>query len=130
MICLGDVELSHVLPVFRSKNELSINERFLKTQNKNLILKNLQFGFRADWTPVMPPVGTNPVNFLVGPDAIKKARQRFKNEVEKGRMLGGVGWTRKRVENFLEKQKVTLYRVGLFQKMVTKMDELFTIIPA
>ena len=104
MIWVGDVELSHVLPVFRSKNELSINERFLKTQNKNLILKNLQFGFRADWTPMMPPVGTNPVNFLVGPDAIKKARQRFKNEVEKGRMLGGVGWTRKRVENFLGKK--------------------------
>ena len=77
MICLGDVELSHVLPVFRSKNELSINERFLKTKNKNLILKNLQFGFRADWAQVMPLVGATPVNFLTGPDAIEKARKRF-----------------------------------------------------
>ena len=129
MVFLGDVDLSLLLPVFRSKkNELSINERFLKTQDKNLILKNLQFGFRADWSPKMPPVGTTPVYFLIGPDAIKKARQRFKNEMEKGRMLGGVGWTRKRVESFLGKKKVTLYRVGRFQKMVTKTDELFTII--
>ena len=105
-VFLGDVDLSHLLPSYRSKKELAINKNFFKTQDRHIILKNLQFGFRADWTPVMPPVGTNPVNFLVGPDAIKKARQRFKNEVEKGRMLGGVGWTRKRVENFLGKKRL------------------------
>ena len=116
-VVLGDVDLSHLLPVFRSKSELSINKRFLKTQDKNLILKNLQFGFRADWTPVMPPVGATPVNFLIGPDAIKKARQRFKDEVGKGRMLGGVGWTRKRVENFLCREKSLRYTVwGCFKK--------------
>ena len=82
---------------------MTINKHFLKTQDKNLILKNLQFGFRADWAQVMPAVGATPVNFLIGPDAIEKARKRFKNEVEKGRMLGGVGWTRERVENFLER---------------------------
>ena len=101
---LGDVDLSRLLPSFRSKHELTINKYFLKAQKKNLILKNLQFGFRADWTPVMPPVGVTPVNFLKGAEAIKKARARFKNEVKKGRMLGGVGWTRKRIENFLGKK--------------------------
>ena len=47
---LGDVDLSRLLPPFRSKHELAINKNFLNTQKKNLILKNLQFGFRADWT--------------------------------------------------------------------------------
>ena len=103
-MCLGDVTLSHLLPPFRSDYELAINERFLRAQKKNLILKNLQFGFHADWTPIMPPVGVTPVNFLRGSVAIKKARARFKNEMEKGRMLGGVGWTRKKVDNFLGKK--------------------------
>ena len=94
---LGDVDLSHLLSPFRSKQELTINKHFFKAKEKNLILKNLQFGFRAEWTPVMPPVGATPVNFLRGSDAIRKARARFKNEIEKGRMLGGVGWTRERV---------------------------------
>ena len=83
---------------------MEINKHFLKTQNKNLILKNLQFGFRADWAQVMPPVGATPVNFLIGPDAVRKARKRFENEVGKGRMLGGKGWTREKVENFLGKK--------------------------
>ena len=83
---------------------MTINKHFFKTQDKNLILKNLQFGFRADWAQVMPPVGATPVNFLTGPDAIEKARKRFKEKVEKGRMLGGRGWTRERVENFLGKK--------------------------
>ena len=49
----------------------------------------------------MPPVGVTPVNFLRGSEAIKKARERFKNEIKNGLMLGGVGWTREKVENFL-----------------------------
>ena len=51
----------------------------------------------------MPPVGTTPVNFLKGAEAINKARERFAGEVKKGRMLGGVGWTRGKVENFLKR---------------------------
>ena len=92
-----------------------INKLFLRTQEKNLILKNLQFGFRADWAPVMPPVGATPVNFLRGTEAIKKARARFTSEVEKGRMLGGVGWTREKVENFL-KRKVYVVPCGAVPK--------------
>ena len=92
-----------------------INKLFLRAQEKNLILRNLQFGFRADWAPIMPPTGTTPINFLRGADAIKKARARFTSEVEKGRMLGGVGWTRKKVEDFL-KQKVHVIPCGAVPK--------------
>ena len=52
----------------------------------------------------MPPVGPTPTNFLRGTEATKKARERFSAEVKKGRMLGGLGWTRKKVENFLKKK--------------------------
>ena len=115
------------MPPLRSKHELAINKNFLNTQKKNLILKNLQFGFRADWTPIMPPVGVTPVNFLRGSEAIKKARARFKNEIKNGWMLGGVGWTREKVENFLGK-KVYVIPCGRFQIGEKKMDELYTII--
>ena len=81
---VGEVDLSHLLPAFRSETELSINKRFLTTQNKNLILKNLQFGFRADWTPVMPPVGATPPNFLIGPVAIKKLVKGSQMRLKKG----------------------------------------------
>ena len=94
---------------------MAINKNFFKTQDKNLILKNLQFGFRADWAQVMPPVGATPANFLTGPEAIEKARKRFKEEVKKGRMLGGRGWTRERVENFLGK-KVYIIPCGAVPK--------------
>ena len=69
--------------------------------NKKLILRNLQFGFRADWAPVMPPTKLNPRNFLKGNRAVEKARARFVGEVKRGRMLGGVGWSRNKVEKFL-----------------------------
>ena len=76
---------------------------------------------------MMPPVGATPVNFLIGPDAVRKARKRFENEVGKGRMLGGKGWTREKLKISWEK-RFTQFHVGLCQKMVTKTDELFTII--
>ena len=111
----GDVFLLHLLPPFRDERTVGINIIFLRAHKKNLILKNLQFGFRADWAPIMPPTGTTPLNFLGGTDAIKKARARFTSEVEKGRMLGGVGWTREKVENFL-KQKVYVIPCGAVPK--------------
>ena len=69
--------MSHLLPPFRSEREILINEHFLIGPNKKLILRNLQFGFRADWAPEMPPTDTNPKNFLRGVVAVKKARARF-----------------------------------------------------
>ena len=63
----------------------------------------------------MPPIGATPINFLKGRDAIIKARARFTSEIEKGRMLGGVGWTRKKVEDFL-KRKVYVIPCGAVPK--------------
>ena len=80
-----------------------------------MILKNLEFGFRADWAPVMPTPNTSTQNFLRGADAIRKARARFTGEVKKGRMIGGAGWTKKRVENFL-KRKVHVIPCGAVPK--------------
>ena len=119
-MAIGDVILSHLLPSYRGKFELLINSLFLRGQEKDLILKNLQFGFRADWAPLMPPVGTTPVNFLMGAEDVRKAQARFKSEVKMGRMLGGIGWTREMVENFL-KRKVYVVPCGA----VPKNDDKF-----
>jgi len=35
------------------------------------------------------------------PEVAPKGRKRFKDELLKGRMLGGPGWTATKVENFL-----------------------------
>lgn len=77
---------------------------FLIGPDKNIVLKNLQYGFRADWALVMPPPPTSsPHNFLGNRVAIKKARDRFVGEVKKGRMLGGVGWSLGKVKKFLKR---------------------------
>ena len=52
----------------------------------------------------MPCPNTSPCNFLGRGEAVRKARARFTEEVKKGRMLGGVGWTRIKVENFLKRR--------------------------
>ena len=94
---------------------LDINERFLIGPYKDQILRNLKFGFRAKWAPTMPPCNVVPHNFLRGAEAIKKARARFISEVKKGRMLGGLGWSRKKVEKFL-KRKVHIIPCGAVPK--------------
>ena len=48
----------------------------------------------------MPPINKTPPNFLT-PGGVRKARERFSEEVKKGRMLGGVGWSKDIVERFL-----------------------------
>ena len=98
------MKLSHLLPPFRSNRDLAINNAFLIGKNKNLILRNLQFGFRASWASEMPPTNSIPHNFLRDKKALMKARARFSQEVKKGRMLGGVGWTLDKVERFLKKK--------------------------
>ena len=107
--------LAHLLPPFRGARDLSINGRFLIGPDKNEILRNLQFGFRAYWAPVMPPVSSKARNFLRGKIAIAKARARFVGEVKKGRMLGGMGWSLKKIEKFL-KRKVYIIPCGAVPK--------------
>ena len=107
--------LSHLLPLFRNKRDLSVNKKFLIGPNKNLILNNLEFGFRAEWAPVIPPANSNPHNFFKGKLAVEKARARFEQEMRKGRMLGGSGWSLKRVERFL-KQKAHVIPCGAVPK--------------
>ena len=82
---------------------LRINKLFLITCNKFKILKDLEFGFRADWAPIMPPPIPNTPNFFKTDSAIQKCRDRFGSEIKKGRMLGGVGWSKRTVRDFLGK---------------------------
>ena len=96
----GDIKLSHLLPSYRSSHDLDINKRFLIGHNKKQILKDLEFGFRADWAASMPPTYKTPPNFFA-PGGIHRARERFSEEVKKGRMLGGFGWSKHVVEKFL-----------------------------
>ena len=87
---------------------LRINDLFLVTPDKYLILKNLEFGFRADWAQEMPPHSTDSPNFFHSKIAIEKCRARFDAEIKKGRMLGGVGWSKNIVRNFLGKNFYTI----------------------
>ena len=69
---------------------------------------NLQFGFRADWAPVMPSTINSPPNFFNSPTSIAKCRARFDAEIQKGRMIGGYGWLAEHVRRFLDKQFYTI----------------------
>ena len=69
---------------------------------------NLQFGFRADWAPVMPSTISTPPNFFKSPTSISKCRARFDAEIRKGRMIGGLGWSAKHIGSFLRKQFYTI----------------------
>ena len=66
-----------------------------------MILDWLKYGFRADWAAVMPKIISRAPNFLHSAAALAAARQRLISEVRKGRLLGGRGWTRKVVRDFL-----------------------------
>ena len=107
--------MSKLLPPLRGQRDLLFNKRFLIGPEKNLILRNLEFGFRADWAPVMPPIEKAPRNFLPGAGAVSKARKRFLGEDQNGRMIAGVGWTRKMVKRFM-KQKAYVMPCGAVPK--------------
>ena len=96
----GEVDLSDILPSYRNSRDLEINKKFLIGADKEKILYNLRYGFRADWAPSMPSTFPTPPNFFNSPVAIQKCRARFDAEIRAGRMLGGVGWTSKHIENF------------------------------
>ena len=105
---LGDVDLHKFLPSFRNPLELYCNERFLIGNNKDQVLKDLKYGLRADWTPVMPHIYPSPCNFFPSPAAVQKCRERFISETQKGRMIGGLGWSLRAVENFLQRRAYTI----------------------
>ena len=48
----------------------------------------------------MPQIFKTPLNFLE-PGGVLKARARFSEEIKKGRMLGGLNWSKKDVEKLL-----------------------------
>jgi len=79
--------------------------------------------------PSYAPSGYHPRQFLKGADATKKARERFVSEVQKGRMLGGRGWTRKKVEKFL-KRKVYVIPCGAVPKDGDKNGRIIHIFPS
>ena len=58
-------------------------------------------GLRGDWGE-LPTPGLPVANFLATRAATAKCRTRFRNEVMKGRMLGGPGWSAETVARFLE----------------------------
>ena len=100
---LGLRKLSDLLPTYRNEVELRINDLFLITPDKYKILGWLKCGFRADWAAAMPKIISNPPNFLHSAAALAAARERLTSEVRKGRLLGGPGWTREVVRDFLGK---------------------------
>ena len=86
---------------------LRLNDLFLVTANKNLILNDLELGYRADWAPKMPKHISGPI-FFKSRAAIQKCSSRFNSEMKKGTMVGGVGWSKHSVGRFLGKNFYTI----------------------
>ena len=101
MLVKGLSALSDLLPTFRTEVELKINDLFLIPPDKFEILGWLKCGFRADWAAKMPKIISHAPNFLKSAAALAAARKRLCSEVSKGRIVGGQGWTRKVVQDFL-----------------------------
>ena len=99
--CQEGGKLWRLLPNFRSPELIRDNSRFLlDTPLKEAVLSMLSEGLRGDWD-VLPEPGVLCNNFLSDPIAREKCRQRFKNEILKGRMIGGPGWSANVVTRFL-----------------------------
>ena len=92
-----------------------INDIFLLGPDKDQILRNLRYGFRADWAPVMPTQNSIPPNFFSCSIAIKKCRARFLAEVKQKRMLGGLGFSLNDVKKLLG-QRVYVIPCGAVPK--------------
>ena len=89
------------LPNFHHPSILKMNTTFLiNDPTRSSVLRMLKDGLRGDWDG-LPPVGVPVTNFLKVPEAIKKCRLRFQSETNKGRMLGGPGWSADTVSWFL-----------------------------
>ena len=82
---------------------MAINKAlFEEKTEKDLILCRLSGGYTSEWAPQMP-LPWKHVNNYFPPHVKSKCRQRFQDEIKKGRMLGGIGWTREEVTKFLGK---------------------------
>ena len=93
-----------LLPGFRSARELAINEVFLRNnkdhKEKNVILRRLREGYRSNWDERLPPPWENVKNFIPR-ESLVKCKKRFESETKLGRMVGGLGWSKKQVRDFL-----------------------------
>ena len=109
-----------MLPTYRSPFEIRVNELFFAhLETKDEILDMLKFGFTGDWSKNLPsPRG--PVKNYFWEDVIPKCRDRFQSEMQKGRMLGGPGWSEHSVTEFLQ-SKIWATHVGQFRKVMILM---------
>ena len=101
---LGPISSLHkFLPIFRSPSLISLHQRFfLSSPTKLSVLRDLGCGLQGDWdVSQLPPCGSAARNYLKTDVATRKCRERFRNEILKGRMLGGPGWSAAHVRGFL-----------------------------
>ena len=97
------------LPAFRNRREIILNEIFFESSpEKDKILNQLAMGFDSDRAPNLPSPQRTPKNYFSEQLVIQKCRVRFSKEVRAGRMLGGVGQTRRDVEEFLASNVYTI----------------------
>ena len=81
---------------------LRLNAKFLiPDPSRKAVLSMLAGGLCGDWGK-LPKPGTPVSNFLKTEEAEAKCRLRFENEIKKGRMLGGPGWSAETVSCFLD----------------------------
>ena len=98
-----------MLPSYRSPTAIRINSIFLlESKTKATILRNLQVGFVSEQAKVMPPTKINVKNYFINQEGVTKCRSRFHDEVNLGRMIGGLGQTRESVKQFLGRSFYTI----------------------
>ena len=90
-----------MIPAYRTPQEISINKVFFQeNENRVRLLAYLKFGFKGNWATKLPKCW-GPIRNYFSQEVVKKCRERFKKETQKGRMVGGPGWTRKITREFL-----------------------------
>ena len=95
--------MHRVLPNYRPPELLkTINAFLLPHPSKPAVLRMLANGLQGNWDSHFPQPNLPARNYLGSPAARQKCRNRFKNEVLAGRMIGGPGWTRAVVHWFLD----------------------------
>ena len=88
------------LPTYRNPFQLCVNSiMFQHSPEKDELLSILRCGFSGNYSTLPLPWG--PIKNYFSSDVIAKARTRFQSETQKGRMIGGPGWSRTVVRDFL-----------------------------
>ena len=80
-----------MIPAYRTPQKKSINIVFFQeNENHERLLSYLKFGFKGNWASKLPQCREPTKNYF-SQEVVKKCRDLFKKETQKGRMVGCPG---------------------------------------